>query len=121
MLRTSASARRPTAYDDRSVNSREPFYQKQGKIPQAHQPIIEETLDSWICLGLIRKADSMFNTPMFCLQHPDGYRLIQDFRALNKKRQPLPLKFKKLHETLQGMETSKPKIFSTLDLSRPGK
>ena len=28
-----------------------------------------------------------------------------------------PLKFKEVHETLHGMETSKHKVFSTLDLS----
>ena len=99
------------------MNNREPFYQKQGKIPQAHRPIIEETLDLWIRLGLIRKADSMFNTPLFCLQHPDGYRIVQDFQALNRKQQASPLKFKEVHETLHVMETSKPKVFSTLDLS----
>ena len=103
--------------DSRSVNNREPLYQKQGKIPQAHRPVIEKTLDSWIRLGLIRKADSMFNTPLFCLQHPDGYRIVQDFRALNCKQHATPLKFKEVHETLHGMEMSKPKILSTLDLS----
>ena len=71
-------------HDDRPVNKREPFYQKQGKIPQAHCSVIKETLDSWIRLGLIRKADSMFNTPLLCLQHPDSYRIVQDFQALNK-------------------------------------
>ena len=29
------------------VNNQEPLNQKQGKIPQAHCPVIEETLDSW--------------------------------------------------------------------------
>ena len=103
--------------DTRGVNYQEPLYQKQGKIPQAHRPVIEETLDSWIRLGLIRKADSMFNTPLFCLQHPDGYRIVQDFRALNRKQQATPIKFKEIHETLHDLETSKPKVFSTLDLS----
>ena len=99
------------------VNNQEPFYQKQGKIPQAHRPVIEETLDLLIRLGHICKADSMFNSPLFCLQPPDGYRIVQDFRALNRKQQMTPLKFKEVHETLHGLETSKPKVFSTLDLS----
>ena len=99
------------------MNNREPLYQKQGKIPQAHCPLIEEMLDSWIRLGLIRKADSMFNTLLFCLQDPDGYQIIQDFQALYRKQQATPLKFKEVHETLHGQEVSKPKVFSTLDLS----
>ena len=59
----------------------------------------------------------MFNTPLVCLQHTDGYRIVQDFRALNCKQQATPLKFKEVHETLHGMETFKPKVFSMLDLS----
>ena len=102
--------------DPRRVHLAEPLYHKQGKIPLAHRPLIEENLDSWIRLGLVRKADSMFNTPLFCLQHPNGYRIVQDFRALNRKDHPEPLKFKKIHETLLDLETSKPRIFSTLDL-----
>ena len=117
VLKRSSTATWRLPQDIRSVNSQEPLYQKQGKIPQAHRPVIEETLDSWIRLGLFRKADSMFNTPLVCLQHTDGYRIVQDFRALNCKQQATPLKFKEVHETLHGMETSKPKVFSTLDLS----
>ena len=46
--------------------------------------MIKETLDQWIQLGLVRKADSMFNTPLFCLKQANGYPVVQDFRALNK-------------------------------------
>ena len=119
VLKTSANSNSRLLYDDRTVSNQEPLYQKRGKIPQAHQPIIEETLDSWICLGLICKADSMFNTPLFCIQPLEGYPIVQDFRALNRKQHFVPLKFKKVHGTLQDIETSRPKIFSTLDLSDP--
>ena len=85
----------PKMQDPRRLHLTEPLYQKQGKILLAHRPLIEETLDSWIRLGLVRKADSMFNTPLFCLQHPNGYRIVQDFRALNRKDHPEPIKFKK--------------------------
>ena len=71
----------------------------------------------WIGLGLIRNADSMFNMPLLCIQHQEGYRIVQDFQALNTKQLLVPLKFKKVHKTLQDIEMSKPKIFSTLDLS----
>ena len=87
ILKHSSAVTSRLPQDSRSANNQEPFYQKQGKIPQAHCPVIEETLDSWIRLGLICKADSMFNTLLFCLQHLDGYRIVQDFRALNKKQQ----------------------------------
>ena len=103
--------------DPRRLHLTKPLYQKQGKIPLAHRPLIEETLDSWIRLGLVRKADSMFNTPLFCLQHPNCDRIVQDFWALNRKDRPEPIRFKTVHETLLDIEVSKPKIFSTLDFS----
>ena len=76
ILKSSPKSTSQLPHDDRPVNKREPFEQKQGKIPQAHCPVIEETLDSWIRLGLIHKADSMFNTVLLRLQHPDGYRIV---------------------------------------------
>ena len=79
VLKCSSKATSRLPQDSLSVNNQEPLHQKQGKIPQAHHPVIEEMLDSWIRLGLIPKANSMFNTPLFCLQHPDGYRIVQDF------------------------------------------
>ena len=79
VLKRSSEATLRLSQDSRSNNNQEPFYQKQGKIPQAHCPVIEEMLDSWIRLGLIRKANSLFNTPLFCLQHSNGYWIVQDF------------------------------------------
>ena len=73
VLKRSSEATSRLPQDSRSVNNQEPFYGKQGKISQAHRPVIEETLDSCIRLGLFRKADSMFNTLLFCLQQLDEW------------------------------------------------
>ena len=70
----------------------------------------------WIC-GKGTAWSEMFNSPLFCRQHPAGYRIVLDFWALNKKDQPEPIKFKKVHDSLMKFKTSKPKIFSSLDLS----
>ena len=103
--------------DPQRVQHPEPVYRKQNKIPQAHLPVIEETLEQWIRLGLVRKADSMFNTPLLCLKHADGYRVVQDFRLLNKQRQQEAIKFKETYETLAHIEKEQPRFFSTVDLS----
>ena len=71
-------------------------------------------MDSWIRLGLVWKADSMFNTPLFCLQHLSGYCIIQDFRALNMKDHQGPIKFKKVHETLMNLEQAAQTAFTIL-------
>lgn len=95
----------------------EPIYGKQNKIPQAHLPVIEETSEQWIQLGLVRKADLMFNMPLFCLKHADSYRGVKDFRLLNRQRHQEAIKFKETYETLANIEKEQPRFFSTLDLS----
>ena len=67
-------------------------------------PVIEETLQQWVCLGLIRRANSLFNTPLFCLWHHNRYRVVQDFQPLNKTLPQEPIKFKEINETLAEIE-----------------
>jgi hypothetical protein len=63
----------------------------------------------------------MYNTRLFCLKGrgPDGngYRVVQDFRPLNKLNHLEPVQFKKMHENLAMVEQERPRFFSTLDLS----
>jgi hypothetical protein len=97
----------------------EPHYQKQTKIPEAHRGIIEQQIQQWIALGLVRKADSLFNTPLICIQRPGGHMVVQDFRELNQKLDRQTLTFKSTEETLGPIEAERSQIFSTLDLSGP--
>ena len=78
MLGESLKHQEKVPADSRKIQLQEKRYQKEGKISLAHRPLIEESLDSWI---------PMFNTPLFCIQHPEGYWIVQDFCALNKKEQ----------------------------------
>ena len=117
LLQINPNSQRRLPQDPQRVHHPEPVYRKQTKIPQAHLPVIEETLEQWIRLGLVRKADSMFNTPLFCLRHADGYRVVQDFRLLNKQRAQESIKFKETYETLAQIEKEQPQFFSTVDLS----
>lgn len=105
----------PMPKDPQGRANPEPVYQKQGKIPQAHLPVVEETLQQWIRLRLIQRADSLFNAPLFCLCHNNGYRVAQDFRLLNKTLPQEPIKLKEIQETQAKVELEKPEVFSTLD------
>ena len=73
--------------------------------------MIKETLDRWIRLGLVGKADSMFNTPLFCLKQANGYPMVQDFRALNKTLTHKPIKFKEIYKTLAEIEKEQLQFF----------
>ncbi len=36
-----------------------PVYRKQFKIPEAHQNFIEQSLDEWLKLGVVKRANSL--------------------------------------------------------------
>jgi len=44
-------------------------YQKQFKIPEAHQNFIEQSLEEWLKLGVVKHSISLYNSPIFCRVH----------------------------------------------------
>jgi hypothetical protein len=61
-----------------------PVYRIQYQIPEAHN--IEETLTEWLKLGVVRRSQSMYNSPIFCVPKKtgQGLQIVQDFRELNE-------------------------------------
>jgi hypothetical protein len=62
-----------------------PVYRKQLKIPEAHPNYIEQLLDEWLKLGVVKCANSLCNLPIFCVmkEQGQGLRVVQDFCELN--------------------------------------
>jgi hypothetical protein len=62
-----------------------PVYCKQFIIPEAHQNLIEQSLEEWLKLGVIKRSNSLYNSPIFCVpkKQGQGLRVVQDFRELN--------------------------------------
>jgi len=54
------------------LKNNEPVYRKQFKIPEAHQSFIEATLDEWQKLGVVKRANSLYNLPLFCVPKNKG-------------------------------------------------
>ncbi len=56
-----------------------PVYRKQFKIPEAHQNFIEATLDEWLKLGVVKRSNSLYNSPLFCVpkKQGQGLRIVQ--------------------------------------------
>jgi hypothetical protein len=79
---------------------------------------VEQQIQQWMSLGLVRRADSLFNIPLICVQRP-GHMVVQDFQELNQKLDRQTIPFKSTEETLGPIEREKSQIFSTLDLSGP--
>ncbi len=44
-----------------------PVYQKQFKISEADQTLIEQSLEEWLKLGVIKCSNSLCNLPIFCI------------------------------------------------------
>ena len=63
-----------------------PVYRKQYQIPEAHTSFIEETLTEWLKLDVVRRSQSMYNSPTFCVPKKtgQGLHIVQDFRELNE-------------------------------------
>lgn len=109
--------RPPTEELKLALKKEEPHFQRQPRIPEAHREFVEQQIHSWLQQGLIRRSDSMFNTPLMCISTPQGLRIVQDFRQLNQKLVTSSLSFKQVHEALGKIEEEKSLFFTTLDLS----
>jgi hypothetical protein len=68
------------------LKTQDPVYRKQFKIPEAHHQFIEQTLDEWLKLGVVKRSNSLYNSPIFCVpkKQGQGLRIVQDFRELNQ-------------------------------------
>jgi hypothetical protein len=42
------------------LKNENPVNRKQFKIPEAHHNFIEQTLEAWLKLGVVRKSDSLY-------------------------------------------------------------
>jgi hypothetical protein len=68
------------------LKTQDPVFQKQFKIPEARHQFIEQTLDEWLKLGVVKRSNSLYNLPIFCVpkKQGQGLRIVQDFRELNQ-------------------------------------
>jgi hypothetical protein len=95
-----------------------PVYRKQFKIPEAHQNFIEATLAKWLKLGVVKQSNSLYNSPLFCVQKKQGQglRIVQDFRELNNQSHINKYSMKEISECIGDIGRANSTIFSTLDL-----
>jgi len=51
-----------------------------------HTQFIEQSLDEWLKLGVVRQSNSSYNSPIFCVpkKQGQGLRIVQDLRLLNQ-------------------------------------
>ncbi len=96
-----------------------PVYRKKFKIPEAHQPFIEQSLEEWLKLGVVKCASFLYNSPIFCVPKKlgQGLRVVQDFRELNNHSHIDKYSMKEITECIGDIGQANSTIFSTIDLS----
>jgi hypothetical protein len=101
------------------LKDNEPIYRKQFNLPEAHNQFIDQTLDEWLKLGVIRKTRSLYNSPIFCVpkKQGQGLRIVQDFRQLNLHSHIDKYSMKEINEFVGDIGRANSSIFSMLDLT----
>jgi len=96
-----------------------PIYQKQFSLPETHNQFMEQTLDEWLKLGVVRRTNSPYNSPIFCVpkKRGQGLRIVQDFRQLNQHSHIDKYSMKEISECIRDIGQANSSIFSTLDLT----
>ena len=96
-----------------------PVYRKQFQIPEAHTDFIEDTLEEWLKLGVVRQSQSLYNSPIFCVPKKtgQGLRIVQDFRELNNHCHIDKYSMKEINDCIGDIGRAGSTIFTTLDLT----
>jgi hypothetical protein len=101
------------------LKKQDPVYRKQFKIPEAHHQFIEQTLDEWLKLGVIRRSNLLYNSFIFSIPKKQGQGLciVQDFRELNQNSHIDKYSMKEITECISNISQANSTIFTTLDLT----
>ena len=100
------------------LKNNDPVYVKQFKIPDTHRDYLEDQVKEWLKMGIVQPTRSRYNSPMFLVNKKDGgFRVVQDFRALNNNSHLDKYSMKDVTECIGEIGRSHSTIFSTLDLT----
>jgi len=99
------------------LTSETPVRQRQFRQMPVLERELQRQVDQLVEAGVVQESTSPFNSPAFLIKKPSGqFRLILDFRILNKNIKetfhPLPA----LDRTLSEISQESPNYFSILDL-----
>jgi hypothetical protein len=83
----------------------QPIFRKQFNLPEAHTQFIEQSLDEWLKLGVVRQSNSPYNSPIFCVpkKQGQGLRIVQDFRHLNQQSHIDKYSMKEINECIRDI------------------
>ena len=94
-------------------------YQKQFPLKPENQQFVKQSLQEWLRLGVVRRTQSDYNSPIFCVPKKGGggLRIIQDFRGLNTKTHTYKYSMKEVNECITDIGRTNSTIFTTINLT----
>lgn len=103
-----------------SLNDTNPVYIKNYRLPHSHLDEINKQVDKLILNDAIEHSTSPYNSPLLVVPKKSAgddkkFRLVVDFRQINKKIMDDKFPLTRLDDILDGI--GRAKYFSTLDLS----
>ena len=73
-----------------------PITSKQFRLSPEQRKAVQEWTNEMLEAGVIRQSRSPWNSPIFCVRKPVGWRIVHDYRRLNAKtivpQEPMPLR-----------------------------
>jgi len=97
----------------------DPSYKAQYRLAFDHLQLIKDNIMGWLQAGLVEKADSRYNAPVFCVpkKQGKGLRVVLDYRAINQKSVPDKYSIRTVDQCLEEIGHADSKVFSCLDLT----
>ena len=82
--------RTDTVVHNVKVRDAEPVYTQQYRLPFDQLQVIRDHVGAWLKSGVIERANSKYNSPIFCVPKKEGqgFRPVLDYRKLNAKSLP---------------------------------
>ena len=101
------------------TSTEEPQFRMQFKLSPPHQQFLKATVEDLLQAKAITPCRSGYNAPVFAVpkQSGQGLRLVQDLRQLNEVTLDDRFSIMDTKQCLNKVGNSKPKVFSSLDLS----
>ena len=98
---------------------KKPVFIKQYRQPPSLNKIAEETIENYLQQGIVRENTSPYNNPIWIIERKSQgkekkYRIVVDFRQLNKKTAKYSFPLPNIHELLDNAGSAI--YFSSFDL-----
>ena len=101
------------------LDDRAPAFSPQFRLPYEQLKLIQENVAGWLQAGIVQRAKSPYNSPIFCVPKKtgQGMRCVLDYRKLNSKTLEDKYSIRTIDECIEQIGRAGSSVFSALDLT----